>query len=112
MVSDHYRLFLITSDNINTIPDIVISLTTVVLFYPEKKGIRDLILTLFLQKFYPKVYSERTKLNEVVYPKPSNINDTLKLVIFMIVDLNLVIAHQYSLTVNHQSTSDCFIREY
>ena len=62
-----YRLFLITSDNINAIPDIVISLTTVVLFYPEKKGIKDLILTLFLQKFYPKVYSERTKLNEVSF---------------------------------------------
>ena len=47
-----------------------------------------------------------------VYPKPSSINYTTKLVIFMIADLNLAIAHPHSLIVESPSISDQPTREY
>jgi len=44
---------------------VLVSLLTVVHFYPEKKGMKDLVLNMFLQKFNQKHYSDRMKLKEV-----------------------------------------------
>ncbi len=60
-----FRLYLVTPSPVEEVPAEVSSLVSLVLYYPEREGVAELLLDRFLQLQNPKTSQERVQLREV-----------------------------------------------
>ena len=83
----HFKLFLVSSDDLTSIPPTLFSVVAVVDFQPERKGIEELLLSTFLQLQNVKTHGDRQELSQELHTQSTRIEEVER-------ELLELIAHQ------------------
>lgn len=76
---------MVSSDPVSILPPSIVSLTSVVMFQPEREGLKELLLDSFLSLQNPKTFHDREQVREEVHKQAVTLltveNELLKLLV-------------------------------
>ncbi|CAI8014943.1 Dynein heavy chain 8, axonemal, partial [Geodia barretti] len=101
-IHPHFKLVLVTTSLSRELPSELVAATTVVVFWPEVGGVRDLLLDRFLWQQNSKTAQEREHLRHEVHSQSGKIEETER-------ELLALLSSDLCVHSDHQTTRDLLL---